>query len=340
MDLSIIVPVYNVEKYIRPCIESIFRQDLDENIFEVIIVNDGTKDRSMEMISDIINKHQNISVINQENQGLSVARNNGMAVAKGEYILMPDSDDLLIENSVKPLLEKALETKVDLVVANFLQMTTNEINALNNCPPQQHKEQQILEKTGEQLFMEDVDYHQPYIWRILFRKDFITKHQLQFHPGIYVQDKPFFYESYLKATNCLLTTQPIYIYRKHKGGVSFYMKDKYAKDYCYTISMMWKLASLNGLTPKIKERMYDYIYMTVSSLVNRLAHELKDGNKSLEIIDYLNTVAPNLKFHHGIKQKLISFLLRHMPHTYIKLRFMYAKYLERKFYPAFKKFLH
>ena len=57
--LSIIVPVYNVEKYIRPCFESIFRQGLDEDCYEVIIVNDGTKDRSMEMIADIINKHHN-----------------------------------------------------------------------------------------------------------------------------------------------------------------------------------------------------------------------------------------------------------------------------------------
>ena len=63
--LSIIVPVYNVEKYIRPCMESIFRQDLDENTFEVIIVNDGTEDRSMEVIQDIIEQHKNITVLNQ-----------------------------------------------------------------------------------------------------------------------------------------------------------------------------------------------------------------------------------------------------------------------------------
>ena len=99
MDLSIIVPVYNVEEYVRPCLESIFKQDLDDSRFEVIIVNDGSTDRSMEMIADIIQAHSNITVINQENLSLSVARNNGIAVAKGEYIIMPDSDDLLTENS-------------------------------------------------------------------------------------------------------------------------------------------------------------------------------------------------------------------------------------------------
>ena len=111
MDLSIIVPIYNVEQYVRACIESIYQQGLDEDRFEVILVNDGTKDKSMEMIADIIQQHKNITVINQENQGLSMARNNGIAMAKGEYILMPDSDDLLIENSVEPLLEKPWRQK-------------------------------------------------------------------------------------------------------------------------------------------------------------------------------------------------------------------------------------
>ena len=120
MDLSIIVPVYNVEKYVRPCIESIFRQGLDESRFEVIIVNDGTLDRSMEVIDDIVKSHSNITVINQENQSLSVARNVGITAAKGEYILMPDSDDLLVENSLLPLLDKAVESKADLVVADFI----------------------------------------------------------------------------------------------------------------------------------------------------------------------------------------------------------------------------
>ena len=340
MDLSIIVPIYNVEKYIRPCIESIFKQGLDDTDYEIIIVNDGTKDRSMEMIADIIKQHNNITVINQENQGLSVARNNGIAAAKGEYILMLDSDDLLVENSVKPILNKAIETKVDFVVADFLQMSTDEIVAFQNSPLQQNEELRIVEKTGEQLFMENVDPHQPYVWRILFRKEFIIQNHLKFYPGIYVQDKPFFYESYLKAEKCLISSRPIHIYRKHTNGVSFCMKDKFAKDYCYAIGLMWNLSNLNTLKPRIKEKMHDYIYMTVSSLVCRLTHELKDKNKSIEIIDYLNTVAPELRFHHGTKQRLISFLLRYMPHTYIRLRFMYAKYFERKLYPTLRHYFH
>ena len=80
--ISFIFPVYNVELYVRASLESIYRQGLDEETFEVIIINDGTKDRSMEMITDIIAQHDNITVIEQENQGLSVVRNKGIAIAK------------------------------------------------------------------------------------------------------------------------------------------------------------------------------------------------------------------------------------------------------------------
>ena len=68
--LSIIIPVYNVENYIHTCIESAYNQDLDDNLFELIIINDGTKDNSIEVISDIVNQHNNITIINQQNQGL------------------------------------------------------------------------------------------------------------------------------------------------------------------------------------------------------------------------------------------------------------------------------
>ena len=114
IQLSVIVPVYNVEKYILKCIESIFCQGIDDNTFELIIVNDGTKDNSMELISDIINRHANVIVINQENKGLSEARNSGLAKASGKYILFVDSDDFLIDNTFKPLLDVAISSSVDI----------------------------------------------------------------------------------------------------------------------------------------------------------------------------------------------------------------------------------
>ena len=160
--LSIIVPVYNVEKYIRRCIESIFSQGLDDTCFEVIIVNDGTEDRSMDIISDVISQHKNIKVINQENQGLSVTRNNGIATARGEYFLMPDSDDLLIYNSLPFLLEQALSSKADMVIADFIKLYDEEVEHFQIDSIKQ-KGTKIIEKTGKELLLEAFSPYECYV---------------------------------------------------------------------------------------------------------------------------------------------------------------------------------
>ena len=247
MDLSIIVPVYNVEKYVRTCIESIYKQGLDEKSFEVIIVNDGSTDHSMEMITDIIAAHQNIAVINQENQGLSDARNNGIKVAKGEYILMPDSDDILIEDSLKPLLEKTLETKVDLVIADFLTMTDEEIDDFYKKEFKQ-PEPQFKKVVGEQIYLELLNPHQCFVWRTLYRREFLVTENLTSYPGIRYQDIPFTHECYLKANNCIRTNILLNIYRKWPGSSTNAYKFDNTKHFITAIALTWKLRQIEGLS--------------------------------------------------------------------------------------------
>ena len=332
IQLSIIIPVYNVEKYVRPCMESIFRQGLDEDCFEVIIVNDGTNDHSMEVIQDLIEQHKNIIIINQENQGLSVARNVGMATAKGQYILMIDSDDLLIENSLKPLLELALESQTDVVIADFFEMTNAEINSTIIDLPN-FADIKIEKKTGEQMFFDFLRIHNYTVWRSLYRNEFLRKHKITFYPGIYCQDKPFTHEIYLKAKTCIRASWPIYIYRRHPQGISYAMSEKLAKDCCKVIEIMWDMASNMDLSPKIREKMFDHTFNAFTVLSNRLIHDYKSINKSAEIIHYLNSIAPHLNFKHGIKQKIYTLLFKKSPLTYICLRYIYSYIWEDRINP-------
>lgn len=330
--LSIIVPVYNVEKYIRTCLRSIFNQNLDEKCFEVIIVNDGTPDHSMDVIQDIIEQHKNITVINQKNQGLSVARNVGMAAAKGQYILMIDSDDLLIENSLKPLLELAIESQTDVVVADYYEMSNADINSTEiNLPD--FEDIQIEKKTGEQMFFNFLRIHNYTVWRSLYRKDFLSYHKITFYPGIYCQDKPFTHEVYLRAKTCIKVSWPIYIYRRHPQGVSYTMSEQLAKDICKVIQIMWDMASNMDLSPKIRAKMFDHTFNAFTVLSSGLIHEYKSISKSAEIIDYLNSIAPQLNFKHGIKQKAYTILFKKFPHAYIRLRFVYSYIWEDRINP-------
>lgn len=324
MDLSIIVPVYNVEKYIRACIKSIYKQGLDENRFELIIVNDGTKDNSMSVIADIINQHTNITIINQENQGLSMARNTGIAAAKGEYILMPDSDDLLIDNSLKPLLEKALETRVDLVVADFLSMTDEEIDNFYKEDFQQ-PEVWFKESTGEQIYLEVLNPHQCYVWRTLYKKDFIVNQHLFFYPGVRYQDIPFTHNCYLKAYNCIRTNIFLNIYRKWPGSSTNAYKFDNSRHFISAIALTWQLRQIEGLSSDLLYKLEENVYISFRNIIYNTLHSIKEKNDRYALMDYINFQAPNLNFTHNIQQRFFTMMIKNMPHLFIYLYYQYAQ---------------
>ena len=328
--LSIIVPVYNVEKHIRPCIESIFRQGLDENDFEVIIVNDGSTDRSMEMIEDIIQQHNNITVINQENLSLSVARNNGIAAAKGEYILMPDSDDLLIENSLKPLLEKALETKVDLMVANFLMMNDDEIEHTNLSTLQQPTIEFTM-KTGRELFLQDMSPFQCYVWRTLYRREFITSNNISFYPGIRYQDIPFTHECYLKANSCIRTNIVLNIYRRWSGSSTMSYRFVNSKHYITAIALTWKLRQIENLSSDIIYKLEEDVYISLRTMIYHTLHTIKQKKDRYALINYVNFQAPEIYFSHSFKQRLTTMMIKKTPHLFINAYYIFNK-IKRKYY--------
>lgn len=331
--LSIIVPVYNVEKYIRPCFESIFKQGLTDDEYEVIIVNDGSTDNSMKMIEDIICQHPNITIINQENQGLSVARNKGIEIAKGEYILMPDSDDLLIENSIPSLLEIALRTKVDIVVADFLQMNDKEILRYKHIP---QTEVTIVEKTGEQLFIEELNPYQCYVWRSLFRKEFITKNRLSFYPGIRYQDVPFTHECYLKAGKCIRTSQLLNIYRRRPGSATFFFRLFKARDFSIAVAQTWKLTYLEGISAQQLKKLKNDIYISLTMLIYLISHDDSPFSEKRKAIKFIKQLAPDITFDNGIKQRIYSFLYKKRPMTLVYVRYLYGIIIDDVFRPTYR----
>lgn len=315
--LSIIVPVYNVEKYIRSCMDSIFRQNLDENVFEVIIVNDGTEDGSMEVIQDIIAQYSNISVINQENLSLSVARNNGIAMAKGEYILMPDSDDLLIDGSLPFLLDNAIQSQADLIVADFLEMTDEEIEKMSNVA---QSDALVQEKSGEELFLEDLNPRQCYVWRTLFRKEFLVKNDIRFVPGIRYQDVPFTHECYLKAKKCLRVSWLLNIYRRGHESATFSFNKKKGYDLCVAIENTWRLRNIKTLSSEMFKKLNDDVFTSFSLLTYFMLYGIDNTKDRIEILCYLHKTVPDLRFSNGIKQIISSFLFNHYPYLYLFFR--------------------
>ncbi len=122
--LSYIVPIYNVAKYLPQCIDSILEQNLPENTFEIILVDDGSTDESGEIADEYATKHPSfIHVIHQKNGGLSNARNNGISIATGDFIQYVDSDDHLVHDTTNELLEQIKRDNLDILRFNYQNIT-------------------------------------------------------------------------------------------------------------------------------------------------------------------------------------------------------------------------
>ncbi len=121
--VSVIVPVYNVEKFLKKCLDSIVKQTFHD--FEVIIVNDGSTDNSGVIAQQYVENYSNVRVITQKNGGLGAARNTGIRAAKGEYLLFVDSDDTIGENTLQVLTEAANRNGADLVIFDYMEEDVN-----------------------------------------------------------------------------------------------------------------------------------------------------------------------------------------------------------------------
>ena len=119
--VSIVIPAYNSEKYIKDCILSLQRQTY-KNI-EIIVVNDGSKDSTLEILNELAKEYNNLIVLTQENHGIAYTRNRGIEFATGEYLMFMDNDDSMKEDCIEMLLSRILETDADMVIGGYRRIT-------------------------------------------------------------------------------------------------------------------------------------------------------------------------------------------------------------------------
>ena len=323
MKLSIIIPVCNVEQYIGPCLESIYRQGLSDKDFEVIVVNDGSTDNSMKVVEDIRLHHHNIQIIHQDHAGPSVCRNEGMEMAKGEYVLFVDSDDLLMDNGLTVLLKKALDTSADMVVADFMRLNDDEITSVYDS---QVTDSQVVDKTGLDYYVEDYDPEVgSFIWRILYKRTFLNENHIRLEPGVYYEDIPFLQECYLKAQRVIGVHLLYYIYRIRQRSCTYSFTMKNAMDYNTAIANSWRLTEMGNLPERVVTRQKKNIYLFFNYAVDCIIGVFGDPSERKKIVDDMIRKVPDLRFTGGVEPEVVSALFRTMPHTYIRWRLFSTK---------------
>ena len=205
--LSIIVPVYNVEKYLNCCLMSLLYQNVHENVFEVICIDDGSTDGSGGVLDEFANKHNNLKVVHQQNCGVSSARNKGIELVKGEYIWFVDADDLIAENSLKSIIDCINENKKpDMLSVGVISFDDND--------------RSISELKGKALSIdEESKRYSEWIFAEIVKADIIRNNGIRFDSNVfYGEDDIFqvFLHQYI-ITKAKLN-RVVYFYRQRLGS--------------------------------------------------------------------------------------------------------------------------
>lgn len=216
MLISIIIPVYNVENYLKECINSVLEQKFKD--YEIILVNDGSRDNGGKICDEYSKKYSFISTIHKENGGLSEARNFGLRIAKGEYILFIDSDDYIAKDSLSIIAEKILlNKKIDLIFLDAIKFYPDgKIIPMNVG----YKEKEINGKSKDEVmkYLAKLSKFPGSSCTKLISNRLIQENKLYFKKGILSEDIEWTIRLLKVAENFLYIKMPYYYYRQNREG--------------------------------------------------------------------------------------------------------------------------
>lgn len=225
--VSIILPVFNAERFLSQCLDSILRQTYQD--WELIAVDDGSKDGSMEILKSYEKRDHRIHIISKKNEGVSIARNVALEHAHGDYIYFVDSDDVVMPEALMILVKEMESSKATFVKSDFLPIDEQGKQVFIN------KKQVIRRRydgkvMDSEKFFKKILMKEYFLWTCLFQKDIIVKNHIQFIPLCRLMEDAAFVADYLLYSDRNVYKDAcVYGYRKYEGTVSAVNKD-YTED--------------------------------------------------------------------------------------------------------------
>ena len=293
-DVSIIIPIYNVEKYVAECLNSVISQTYDHSKIECIIVDDCTPDRSMDIVNEIIREYDGdmafITCRHEHNQGLSVARNTGIDIATGKYIYFIDSDDYLYDNAIETLMKVHAEhLDAEIIIGNAF----DEYHNYN------------LFKLDRMKSFVNINYlflGTTWVitaWNSLIKKELIDRTDVRFMSGIYFEDNLSNYNLLPNASNVSIISEVTYFYRKNEGGIMLGARkekvEKCCNDYITILQNFMKNLDYPALVGRS--------VMAFNMLINTIDYVEKNRN----IMDRTTYFERELK---SVRKQFLHILLR------------------------------
>lgn len=306
--VSIIIPVYNTDEFLEECLDSVINQTYSK--LEIIAVNDGSTDRSLEILKGYANKNKNFKIINQKNSGPSIARNQGIQMAKGKYIYFLDSDDYILPNTFEDLIKVMERNNLDLLrfgaeafIDNVkVNKNLNKYDFTNDFDPEKvYKKNEFLRKSLKTFTSSPVLY--------IVKKDLLIKNNIMFKPNIVHEDDLFTLELFLNINAAMY--QPILYYKRRYRDESITItknKAKLRKSFDSRIIIYNELVKL--LEEYQEKNEIDLIKMKMRTVLATLIYsDIKDKKHKKKQIKNLKNLKKYDYVYFTIKGTLRKYLL-------------------------------
>ncbi|MGL5820684.1 MAG: glycosyltransferase [Sarcina sp.] len=311
MLLSIVIPVYNVENYLEECINSVI---CESDNLEIILVNDGSKDSSLEICKKYEDKYSNVKIVDKENGGLSSARNAGLEVAKGKYILFLDSDDYLVKGSIPKIMEYINNKDIDVIMSGYYEVCDNKIEDTINFNIDNHDK---IDKIREEIFNNDAQCIWT-AWKFIVKREFLTEKGIMFKEGYLHEDVDYTVKILLAMNTFNYMDFNWYCYRVTREGSI--MNKRKIKSSIHTAQIIVDLEKEikeskeeNKFYNLVMRKLSDTFFTTIRYSVNSTDEELKELSNIVSENGFLlasstrtkhkvfNSLQKNLGFYNLIK---------------------------------------
>ena len=292
VDISVIVPIYNAEKYLNKCVDSLINQTKKE--LEFILVNDGSTDKTEEIIKSY--KDSRIKYFKNKNQGIGKTRNFGIEKATGKYIMFLDSDDYLKNNPCEILYKNVEKTDADLAICDFYKIYDSgeeeKIKLLSFKPTTLWKTPSLVNEINLAP------------WNKLYKKELITKNKIKFVENLKYEDAPFVIEAFSKAGKIIKVDEYLNYYLIH-GNSETTVRDKR----CFDILKIIDLIRKNTKNEAYLQEEINKLTVRIITNYTIQQRNQKDKNVGLDFIDeafsYLEKEVPDYKNNKYFKNRSI-----------------------------------
>ena len=281
MKLSIVIPVYNTEKYLEKCLASCVNQEVERADYEIVVVDDGTKDNAMEIARRFQDNYSNIRIYSQENVGLSAARNMGLSHCSGDYVWFVDSDDYIDKKSLSLIFNK-IEENPDIICI--------QAKRSDKATPRNIFSGNV--QNGYDVLLHSFDAWDRCVPYFIFNRQFIDNHNLRFYVGIFHEDDEFTPRALVFAEKVCVIDRPLYYYWvKTDNTITKTVNPKKSYDNIIVAESLSNFKENNPMPANVKQVFENHISLIINNTLDNINQSdkqtAKNFNKFLRTKKYL-----------------------------------------------------